>query len=77
MRLRSTGMVSLRAMGSLRAFGRKLRLGVSTSCELVAGLWQGRYWWLVPILIILLPLALVFVLLQTYPIVAPFVYTTF
>jgi hypothetical protein len=64
-------------MASLRAFGRKVRLGVSTSLELVTGLWHGRYWWLVPILIILLPLALVFVLLQTYPIVAPFVYTTF
>lgn len=62
---------------SISTFTRKVRLGVSTSCELVAGLWQGRYWWLVPILIILLPLALVFVLLQTYPIVAPFVYTTF
>ena len=52
-------------------------MGVETSYELVVSLWHGRYWWLVPILIILLPLALVFVLLQTYPIVAPFVYTTF
>jgi hypothetical protein len=61
----------------MRAFARKLQLGVSTSLELVTGLWRGRYWWLVPVLIILLPLALVFVLLKTYPIVAPFVYTTF
>jgi hypothetical protein len=52
-------------------------MGISTSFELVRGFWQGRYWWLVPALIMLLPLALVLVLLETWPIVAPFVYTTF
>ena len=62
---------------AFRVFARKVRMGVSTSFELVVSLWHGRYWWLVPLLVILLPLALVFVLLQTYPIVAPFVYTTF
>jgi hypothetical protein len=37
----------------------------------------GRYWWLVPIVLFLLPIALLFVLLQTVPLVAPFVYTVF
>jgi hypothetical protein len=64
-------------MPSAKSLLQKWRMGFSTSVELVRGVWQGRYWWLVPVLIILLPLAVVFVLLQTWPIVAPFVYTTF
>lgn len=64
-------------MVSPRSLLVRVRLGVSTSVELVQGLWRGPFWWLVPLLFILLPLALVLVLLQAYPAVAPFVYTTF
>lgn len=52
-------------------------MSVSTAFELVDGLWKGRFWWLIPLFIVLVPLAVVFVLLQTFPAVAPFVYTTF
>lgn len=41
------------------------------------GVWRGPYWWLVPILVLLLPAAIVFVVLQAAPVVAPFVYTVF
>ncbi len=55
----------------------KLKTGFGTAVELLRALWRGPYWWLVPILVFLLPLACVFVLLQAVPIVAPFVYTAF
>jgi hypothetical protein len=45
--------------------------------ELLRALWNGPYWWLVLAVAILLPPAMVFVLLQSAPIVAPFVYTLF
>ncbi len=59
------------------AFTRKLRVGASTARELIVGLWRGPYWWLVPVMCVLLPAAIVFVVLQTVPVVAPFVYTLF
>ena len=40
-------------------------------------LWQGPNWWLVPVVLILLPAAALLVFLNTVPIVAPFVYTVF
>ena len=56
---------------------RRIRSGVSTARELIVGLWRGPYWWLVPVLLLLLPAAIVFVVLQAAPVVAPFVYTVF
>ncbi len=50
---------------------------LSTAAELIAAVWKGPYWWLVPVLCVLLPAAAVFVFLQAVPIVAPFVYTVF
>jgi uncharacterized protein DUF5989 len=50
---------------------------LSTVFELLRGLWRGRYWWLVPVVVLLLPAALVFAFLQAVPIVAPFVYALF
>lgn len=49
----------------------------STAVELIKALWRGPYWWLVPLLVFLLPMAIVFVFLQAVPIVAPFVYSVF
>ena len=40
-------------------------------------LWRGPFWWLVPVVALLLPAAVLFVFLQTVPLVAPFVYTVF
>lgn len=56
---------------------RQFRTGWSTTLELVRGLWAGPFWWLVPLIALLLPAALIFVVLQSVPIVAPFVYTVF
>lgn len=56
---------------------RKLRTGLATAGELIRGLWNGPYWWLVPAMLVLLPAALVFVAIQGMPLVAPFVYTLF
>ena len=55
----------------------RFRGGVATTGELIGALWRGPYWWLVPVLMVLLPAALVFVVLQAVPIAAPFVYTLF
>lgn len=56
---------------------QSLRVGLSTALELVRGVWSGPYWWLVPVLALLLPAAALFVLLQAVPSIAPFVYTVF
>lgn len=56
---------------------RKIRSGMSTAVELLVALWKGPYWWLAPVIVLLLPAAIVFVVLQAAPIVAPFVYTVF
>lgn len=59
-----------------RVFG-SLKTGLSTVRELIANMWEGPYWLMVPFLLLLLPAALLFVFLQSVPYVAPFVYTLF
>ena len=61
----------------MRALITKLRVGFGTAVDLVRMLWNGPYWWLVPVLALLLPAAILFVVLQAVPWVAPFVYTVF
>lgn len=61
----------------MASFTRRVRVGVATAAELMTSLWRGPYWWLVPVMCVLLPAAMVLVLLQTVPAVAPFVYTLF
>jgi hypothetical protein len=56
---------------------RGLAQGFSTARELLVALWRGPNWWLVPVVVLLLPAAVILVLLQTVPVVAPFVYTVF
>jgi hypothetical protein len=51
--------------------------GCATSFELIRNLWRGPLWFLVPLVVLLLPAAIVFVFLQAVPVVAPFVYTVF
>ena len=60
----------------MRRFQR-FRTAFGTARELVSSLWKSRYWWLVPVVLTLLPLAALFVLLQSVPLVAPFVYALF
>lgn len=55
----------------------RLRSGLATCAELIGGLWSGPYWWTVPLILLLLPAAALFVFLKTVPVVAPFVYSVF
>jgi len=41
---------------------------------LVVDLWRGPNWWLVPVVLILLPAAAILVVLEAYPVVSPFLY---
>ena len=61
----------------MRQLWVSVRTRVATAAELVLALWRGPFWWLVPLVLLLLPAALVFILLQAAPLVAPFVYTVF
>ena len=54
-----------------------LASGFGTLRELFARLLDGPYWFLVPLIVLLLPAALVLIFLQAVPVVAPFVYTIF
>ncbi len=58
-------------------FLSSLRVGLSTSSELIRSLWRGPYWWLVPVVMGLLMMSILFVFLQAVPWAAPFVYTIF
>lgn len=61
----------------MKRMARRIQGGLSTSRELVRSVWRGPYWWLVPIMAVLLPAAVLFIVLQASPVVAPFVYTLF
>ncbi|MBI3844680.1 MAG: hypothetical protein HY292_08595 [Planctomycetes bacterium] len=56
---------------------RRLSVGISTAFELVRALWRGPFWWLIPVVCLLLTSAVFFIVLQAVPVVAPFVYTLF
>ncbi len=56
---------------------RKARLGFQTTRELLVSIWHGPHWWLVPVVLLLLPAALLLIFLNAVPLVAPFVYTVF
>lgn len=60
---------------------RRILVSARTRCltaiELLRALWDGPYWWLVPVVLLLLPAAALFIFLQAAPLVAPFVYTVF
>lgn len=55
----------------------RIKGACSTFADLIGGLWRGPYWWMVPLMFIFLPAALLFIFLQAVPGVAPFVYTLF
>lgn len=57
------------------AIGVKTR--IATAIELVSSLSRGPFWWLVPVFCFLVPVALVLIVLQAVPLVAPFVYLLF
>ncbi len=61
----------------MRRILRRAGVGLQTWIELLRSVWRGPRWWLVPVLLILLPLALILVFLQMFPAVSPFVYAVF
>jgi hypothetical protein len=56
---------------------KSIGVGLGTAGELIRSLWNGPSWWLVPVILLLLPTAVVFIFLEAVPLVAPFVYTMF
>jgi hypothetical protein len=61
----------------MKRFLGRVRTGISTAIELLRSMWHGRFWWLVPVIVFLLPIAVLFLFLQAVPYMAPFVYTVF
>jgi uncharacterized protein DUF5989 len=61
----------------MTALIRKLSTGFTTVAELLRAMSRGRFWWLVPLIVFLLPVAVLFLFLQAMPIIAPFVYVVF
>ncbi len=41
----------------------------------MVSIWRGPHWWVVPVVLLLLPVAVILVLVETVPIVGSFVYT--
>ena len=61
----------------MRRFSLSVKTRFLTAIELLRALWSGPFWWLIPVVLLLLPAAAVFISLQAAPLVAPFVYTVF
>lgn len=55
----------------------RLLLRFGTAGELVALLWRGGRWWMLPVVVILLGAAGLLLFLQSVHYVAPFVYMVF
>jgi hypothetical protein len=56
---------------------QSLRQRFATGFELVGAFWNGPFWWMVPLVIMLLLAATVLIMLQAAPAIAPFVYALF
>jgi hypothetical protein len=52
------------------------RTNVSTSRELLSFIWNGKTWWLAPVVVVLLMLSFLVVFLETSAL-APFIYALF
>ncbi|MEM1448056.1 MAG: hypothetical protein AAGI22_03040 [Planctomycetota bacterium] len=61
----------------MKQFVRSVSSGTATVLELLRAVWRGPYWYVVPLVVLMLPAAVVLVFLQAVPVVAPFVYTVF
>ena len=56
--------------------GSGFRDNVATTRELLAFIWQGRHWWLTPIIVILILMSALVVFLESSAL-APFIYALF
>ncbi len=61
----------------MNRFLGSVRTRCATALELLRTVWNGPFWWLLPLVALLLPAAVLFIFLQAAPLVAPFVYTVF
>ena len=61
----------------MKTFLRATRQRLSTSAELIKAFWMGPYWWLVPLVAMLLIASVVILAIQGAPFIAPFVYSVF
>jgi hypothetical protein len=66
-----------RAEPPIASHFRRTRLAYAGARDLIVGIWRSPFWWLAPLVVVLLPLAVVFALVQAVPFVAPFVYAMF
>jgi hypothetical protein len=73
MALKTPGDDRPRSMG----FWGRLQLRAATFLALYSTLKNGPFWWLTPFLAILLVLAVLLILVEALPGVAPFVYALF
>ena len=48
-----------------------------TAGELITAFWMGPFWWLVPLVALLLVASVVIIAIQGAPFIAPFVYSAF
>lgn len=55
---------------------QRARSTLAIGAELLGFFWRGKWWWLVPLLLMLLPLGTLIVVGQSSAI-APFIYTLF
>jgi len=60
----------------MRAFIRSMVVNLGVLGELLRFLWQRKLWWLIPMVIVLMVLALLIVFASTSGI-GPFIYTLF
>jgi hypothetical protein len=61
---------------SLDRSTRSARTNLSTSRELLAFIWNGKSWWLTPVVAVLIMLSFLVVFLETSAL-APFIYALF
>jgi len=60
----------------MNSTGSGLRDNLSTSRELLAYIWRSRYWWLTPIIVVLILMSALVVFLES-SVIAPFIYALF
>lgn len=67
---------SAREGKDMKGRGSNWKVDLATAKELLAFVWQGKTWWLAPIIIVLVLLSFLVVFLESSAL-APFIYTLF
>ena len=61
----------------MKSFLKATKQRFSTAGELIKAFWMGPYWWLVPLVALLLIASVLIIAIQGAPFLAPFVYSVF